>query len=74
MLLGIATAMLVLVVMLVSVRPGAHGKPGRVVGRVTFVAASGAVAAGFAARGDADVAHALELVAIAARSSPPSRR
>jgi tellurite resistance protein TehA-like permease len=33
---------------------------------VTFVAASGAVAAGFAARGDADIAHALELVAIAA--------
>jgi tellurite resistance protein TehA-like permease len=66
LLLGIATAALALFAVLVLARPRAHGSRAGWWDAVTFVAASGAVAAGFAARGDADVAHALELVAIIA--------
>lgn len=65
-LLAIAVAALVVLSALVFARPRARGRRAGWWDAVTFVAGTGAVAAGFAARGDADVAHALELLAIAA--------
>jgi tellurite resistance protein TehA-like permease len=65
-LLGIATAALVVLAALALVRPRVRGGRAGWWDAVTFVAAVGALGAGFAARGDADVAHALELLALAA--------
>jgi tellurite resistance protein TehA-like permease len=65
-LLAIAVAALVVLAGLVAVRPRRDGRGAGWWDAVTFVAGTGAVAAGFAARGDADVAHPLELLAIAA--------
>jgi tellurite resistance protein TehA-like permease len=64
-LLAIATAALVVLAALVAVRPRAGGSRAGWWDAVTFVAGTGAVAAGFAARGDAGVAHPLDLLAIA---------
>jgi tellurite resistance protein TehA-like permease len=64
-LLGIATAALLVLAALVAVRPRAHGSRAGWWDAVTLVAGTGAVAAGFAARGDADVAHPLDLLAVA---------
>ncbi len=65
-LLGIATAALVVLAPLAVVRPRVRGSRAGWWDAVTFVAAVGAVGAGFAARGESDVAHALELLAVAA--------
>jgi tellurite resistance protein TehA-like permease len=65
-LLAIAVAALVVLSALVVARPRVQGRRAGWWDAVTFVAGTGAVAAGFAARGDGDVAHALELLAIAA--------
>jgi tellurite resistance protein TehA-like permease len=65
-LLGIATAALVVLAALALARPRVDGGRAGWWDAVTFVAAAAAVGAGFAARGEADVAHGLELVAVAA--------
>jgi tellurite resistance protein TehA-like permease len=65
-LLGIATALLLVLAGLAVARPRAHGGRSGWWDAVTFVAGTGAVAAGFAARGEADVAHALEILTIVA--------
>jgi tellurite resistance protein TehA-like permease len=65
-LLGIATAALVALAALAVARPRTGGSRAGWWDAVTFVAAAGAVGAGFAARGESDVAHALELLAVAA--------
>jgi tellurite resistance protein TehA-like permease len=65
-LLGLATALLVVLAGLAVARPRAHGSRAGWWDAVTFVAGTGAVAAGFAARGEADVAHALEALAVVA--------
>jgi tellurite resistance protein TehA-like permease len=64
-LLAIATAALVVLAVLVLARPRGRGSRAGWWDAVTFVAAAGAVGAGFAARGESDVAHALELLAVA---------
>jgi tellurite resistance protein TehA-like permease len=69
-LLGIATAMLVVLAGLAVARPRGRGGRAGWWDAVTFVAGTGAVAAGFAARGEADVAHALELLTIVAWLPP----
>jgi tellurite resistance protein TehA-like permease len=65
-LLGTATAILVVLAGLAVARPRTHGSRAGWWDAVTFVAGTGAVAAGFAARGEADVAHALEALAVVA--------
>jgi tellurite resistance protein TehA-like permease len=65
-LLGVATAMLVVLAGLVVARPRVRGGRAGWWDAVTFVAGTGAVAAGFAARGEAEIAHALEVLTIAA--------
>jgi tellurite resistance protein TehA-like permease len=65
-LLGVATAMLVVLAGLAVARPRAHGSRAGWWDAVTFVAGTGSVAAGFAARGEADVAHTLEVLTIVA--------
>jgi tellurite resistance protein TehA-like permease len=65
-LLAIATAALVVLAGLALARPRTRGSRAGWWDAVTFVAAAGAVGAGFAARGESDVAHGLELLALAA--------
>jgi tellurite resistance protein TehA-like permease len=63
-LLGLATAGLVVLAGLVVVRPRSRRDGAGWWDAVTFVAAVGTVGAGFAARGEAEVAHALEVLAV----------
>jgi hypothetical protein len=63
---GLALAELVVLAARALARPRARGSRAGWWDAVTFVAAVGAVGAGFAARGDADAAHALELLTLAA--------
>jgi tellurite resistance protein TehA-like permease len=65
-LVGVATAALVVLAALAIIRTRTHGSRAGWWDAVTFVAGTGAVAAGFAARGEADAAHALELLTVAA--------
>ena len=65
-LLGIATGALVALAALAVARPRVRRSRAGWWDAVTFVAAVGAVGAGFAGRGEPHVAHALELLAVAA--------
>lgn len=65
-LLAIAASALVALAALVLIRPRPRRSRAGWWDAVTFVAATGAVASGFAARGDSDIARGLEVLAVAA--------